>query len=286
MGQHTVPQKYLKGFCIPNEPGMIWMYDKMARRFAETPIPVKVVVQEANYFDPETEKELSESVEGPAHAVLARLRRCEPISTDDRLSFSMYVATMIMRVSGRRRKSLEMMPSVLKSTIKEIRTLIDEWAQGPNIDQKLVARRLEEVEQAREKFLHEPPAEVIDHIRSPWPNRKLAELIYEMTWRVVMSDQTTRFLTSDNPAYFFEAYGLGKPETEVTFPLSSNLALLASWQGPREGLIIVQAKPMLVKEVNRRVASGAERFVFYHERRDWIATLADKPRPFLSRIRW
>jgi Protein of unknown function (DUF4238) len=284
MGKHSVPQQYLKGFGVPDEPGMIWMYNKAVRQFSK--IPIKVAVQEADYFDPETEKELSESVEGPAHVVLARLRRREPISTDDRLHFAVYVATMIMRVPGRRRKSFEMMPPVLERTVEEIRTLINEWAQDPNVDQKLVARRLEEVERAHEKLSHEPPTEVINQIRSPWPNRKFVELIYGMTWRLVISDETNRFLTSDNPAYFFEAYGLGKPETEVTFPLSSDLALLASWQGPREGLIMVQAKPVLVKEVNRRVASGAERFVFYHERRDWVATLADKPRHFLSRIPW
>ena len=45
-------------------------------------------------------------------------------------------------------------------------------------------------------------------------------------------------------------------------------------------------RPSLVKEANRRVVSGAERFLFYHERRDWIATLADKPHPFLSRIQY
>lgn len=57
-------------------------------------------------------------------------------------------------------------------------------------------------------------------------------------------------------------------------------------EGPRESLVTVQARPSLVKEANRRVASGAERFLFSHERGDWIATLANKPHPFLSRIQW
>ena len=127
---------------------------------------------------------------------------------------------------------------------------------------------------------------MIDQIRSPWPSEQVLSLVYGMTWRIVLADADNRFLTSDNPASFFEAYGLGKPEAEITFPLSSDMALFASWQGPRERLITVQATPSLVKEANRRVASGAERFLFYHERRDWIGTVADKPHPFLSRIQW
>ena len=28
MGHHFVPQRYLRHFAVPGEPGMIWMYDK------------------------------------------------------------------------------------------------------------------------------------------------------------------------------------------------------------------------------------------------------------------
>jgi hypothetical protein len=42
----------------------------------------------------------------------------------------------------------------------------------------------------------------------------------------------------------------------------------------------------IAKEINRRVASGAERFVFSSVRARWIETLATRRNPFLSRIRW
>ena len=192
----------------------------------------------------------------------------------------------MMRVPRRRRKALEMVPLVLARTVAGFRAQLDKWAQSPNIDKALVVRRFAELEQAHERLYRESPAAVIDLIRSPWPREQYVELIFAMMWRVVMADSANRFLTSDNPAFFFEAYGLGNPESEVTFPLASDLALVASWQGPRGGFEFVQAKPILVREVNRRVASGANRFVFYHERCHWIATLAEKPRPFLSRIKW
>ena len=284
MGHHYLPQQYLRGFEAADEPGAIWSYDKVTRRFAR--ITIKVVAQEAEFYDADVEKELNESVEGPAHASMAKVRRQEPFSLEDRLRLAVYAATMIMRVPHRRRKAFELIPSALATTMDEMRGRIAEWSRSPNADQSLVARRLGDVDRLQEEFLRRPPADVVDRIRSPWPSQQLVGLLHGMTWRIVGADPANRFLTSDNPAYFFEAFGLGKPEAEFTFPLASDLALLASWQGPREGFIVVQAKPRLVKEVNRRVASGAERFVFYHQRQDWVGMLADKVSPYLSRIQW
>jgi hypothetical protein len=274
----------LKGFESRSEPGAIWTYDKRLRRFRR--IPIKVVAQEADYYDPDTERELSESVEGPAHATLAKLRSRSNVSSDDRIRLALYMATMIKRVPRHRRKALELMPSALSDTIGEVRAQIEQLAKSSDVDQKLVARRLAEVERAHEKLSRETPVAVRDQIRSPWPSKRIVTAVHDMTWRIVVTNESTCFLTSDNPAYFFEGYGLGKPEAELTFPLASDMALLASWQGPRGSLSVVTAKSALVKEVNRRVASGAERFVFYHERRQWIATLADRPSPFLNRILW
>ena len=284
MGKHYVSQQYLKGFESPTNPGEIWTYDKKLRQFRL--IPIKRVAQEADYYDPKTEKELNELVEGPAHSTLAKVRNRSRISSEDRFRLALYVATMMMRVPRRRRKAFEMMPSVLSDTIKEIRGQIEHWSQIPDVDQTLVARRLVEVEQAREKLSRAPPAEVLDRIRSPWPSDQIVALVHDMTWRVVAANEGIRFLTSDNPAYFFECYGLGTPKAELTFPLASDMALLGSWQGPRESLMLLPAGPALVKETNRRIASGAERFLFYHERASWVAKLADKPNPFLSRIQW
>ncbi len=284
MGHHYVPQQYLKGFEASDEPGAIWTYDKKTHRFAR--IPIRVVAQEAGYYDPEIEEELSKLVEGPGHSSLAKLRRHESLSGDDRLRLAMYVATMMMRVPRRHRKASELMPSVLNGVIDEVRSRIEEWAKRPDVDQELVARRLAEVEHAHRKVSQDPPTEVVEQIRSPWPSEKVVGLVHGMTWRIAMSNGENRFLTSDNPAYFFEGYGLGAPEAEITFPLASDIALLASWQGVPRSVISVQAWPELVKEVNRRVASGAERFVFYDERRDWVATVSEKPNPFLRRISW
>src|ERR1700674_5383412 len=108
MGHHYVPQQYLKGFTTPDNPAMIWMYDKTSGQSKR--VPIKAVAQAANYFDPQTETALAQSVEGPAQTVLAKLARGESISTDERVQVSLYIATMVMRVPRRRRPARELVP--------------------------------------------------------------------------------------------------------------------------------------------------------------------------------
>jgi hypothetical protein len=48
----------------------------------------------------------------------------------------------------------------------------------------------------------------------------------------------------------------------------------------------IRARLTVAKEINRRVASGAEHFVFCHARRAWITKISNKQHPYLSRIQW
>lgn len=284
MGQHYVPQQYLRGFSDPGHPGLIWMYDKSSRKYAR--VSIKAAVQQAGYYGDEAEKQLSELVEDPAHDVLNRLRRGDTLSNVDRSKLALYIGTMLMRVPRRRRKAYEILPKVLEDTVNRVTDLVARWAQTTSADPALVSRRFEQIERAREKLSKEPPLEMVDRIRSPWPSEQVLALVAAMTWRIVSANGTGSFLTSDNPACFFEAYGLGRQESELTFPLASDLALLASWQGRTQQTIYLKGKLALVREVNRRVASGAERFLFYHAREDWVSKVAGKQRPYLSRIQW
>jgi hypothetical protein len=71
MGHHYVPSQYLRGFATPDNPEMIWMYDKTSGLSKR--VPIKAVAQAANYFDPQTETALARFVEGPAQGALAKL---------------------------------------------------------------------------------------------------------------------------------------------------------------------------------------------------------------------
>ena len=42
----------------------------------------------------------------------------------------------------------------------------------------------------------------------------------------------------------------------------------------------------MVKEINRRVVSDAERLVFYHQVADWLPKMFKKENLFLNKIEW
>ena len=283
MGHHYVPQKYLRKKKKKENPDAIWMYDKKLRQFTNPGI--KSVAQESEFYNDDVEKQLNELVEKPANKVLDKLRNQEKITGTDRIHLGVYIATMLKRVPKRRTEAYSMLPSVFEKTITEVRTQIQEWGETTR-NKELFERRLLEVEAIEKKLQNEVPDSIIEQIRQPWASEKMISVICTMTWRVARSPASDFFITSDNPAYFFKAYGIATSKSELTFPISTDLALFASWQGEQNSTIYIQARPALVREANKRLMSGAERFVFSHQQQDWIAKISDKPNPYLSRIQW
>ncbi len=284
MGHHYVPREYLRGFEDPNDPGKIWMYDKCSHRFVT--VSIASAAQEADYYSEDTERNLSSLVEGPGHRALKRFRQGDPISRNERIDIAFYMATLLMRGPRRRRKAFEMLPGVVTDVIDRTTSMVTNWAQTSAADDSLKQRRFSELAMARKKFQAKPPGEIVSRIRSPWPAEKILRCVIGMTWRIVTAVDTGFFITSDNPVFYFDAFGLGCPESELTFPLAFNMAMLGSWQGRPEETIFALARPALVKEVNRRIAGSAERFVFYFRQEEWVAQIAEKKKPFLSRIKW
>ena len=287
MGHHYVPQHHLCGFENPDEPGMIWTYDKIAK--TSKCLPIKSVAQQSGYYEKADEKALANQIEGPALHSLAALRRRQHVDVEGRIRLAIYIASLMMRVPRRRTKALEMFPDALDSTVSRFRKELEEWAASPDADAALAARRVAEIEAVKKKLADNPPSEVVELIRSPSPSPRYAEriyaMIYAMTWRI-LSSKSEKFITSDNPAYFFDAYGIGNPESEVCCPLAPDVGLHMSRQGKPCDLLFVQVRRAAVKEINRRVATGAERFVFSADPAPWLRSVCDKPEPHLSLIQW
>lgn len=99
-----------------------------------------------------------------------------------------------------------------------------------------------------------------------------------MTWTFLTFDERPAFLTCDNPVFFFPQFGIGKAESELSFPISSNIML---WGTRRTNLAegYFPTRTVIVKEMARRIASVATRFVFHSEKEDWIL-------PFLGKGQW
>jgi hypothetical protein len=282
MGKHYVPQHYLRAFATPADDTQLWMYDK--RTATGRVVAIKRAAQQRDYYTPEEEIRLTKEIENPGNAILDRLRRGGTLGAEDRPILARYLAVMMMRVPRKRRTSRALLPSVLDHVVGDARKAIEVLPESPDGRR---AWMLGELARVHAKFEREPPAEVMANVLSPWPSDGVIESLTRMTWRIMEAPPGSfGFLTSDNPAHFFEAYGVGSAESELTFPIAPTRVLLGSHQGPPGQTIKRLAKPSLVKEVNRRIAAGAERFLFTHRAASWIATLASRPRPYLSRLVW
>ena len=95
MGDHYIPQYYLRGFTSPKD-GMIWVYEKNGDLKFQS--QVKKVANESNYYEPEVENYLSNQIEGPANAVIKKIRERKPINKPDKEKLAIYMIVMYKRV--------------------------------------------------------------------------------------------------------------------------------------------------------------------------------------------
>jgi hypothetical protein len=284
LGHHFVPQRYLENFEDTSQAGFIWLHDKRGgpARLAR----IDKVVQAKRFYSTETETRLTREVEVPANAVIEKLIGDTAITPVERLQLAYYIGVMMKRVPARRRHATEMIPGVLADVVEKVRGGLKATAIAMQADPELLAQRLRDVDVMEVKFASEPPPEVVSQIREPWPSEAMLRALFEMTWRVLVSAGPQYFITSDNPAFFFREYGLGREESELSFPLSTTHALHGSWKTAGSDLVFLGATQALVKEVNRRLASEAERLAFYHEPAPWLLAILPKKKPHLSVIRW
>ncbi len=284
MGHHYVPQRYLRNFQSPSRSGFVYLFDKKTGQARGAKITK--IAQERAFYSAETEKLLNELVETPAKSALAKLLNSEHPTKEERRTISLYMAVMLMRVPDRRHKALMLMPQVHADVFGEIRSYFLSLIGSQEVDQQLLHARLRQLDALDERYKQNPPAEVVERIRDPTPPSEVVRLIGQMAWRVCLSEGPCYFLTSDNPVFYFGAYGMKNRESEVVFPLSTTQALHCCWQRALHDTVFLRATQPIVREFNRRVASRTLRFAFYHEEADWVHRLLSKEDPFLCRVSW
>jgi hypothetical protein len=282
MGRHYVPRQHLRRFAIEGQRECVWMYDKRTQQFCVAGIAS--VAQEKEYYDPEIEKALCDEIESPGKKVIDKLLNRESIDNAERTRLSLYFMTMLTRGPRQRKKSLEHIPQAMAETNVEIEAEIRQWiADEPR--NPVARQRLQEFEDARSKFSSEIPQNIIEQIRRPFLSDRTVACIHNMFRHILPAPQGTSFVTCDTPAHLFYCYGVGTLESEYTITLSKDFALIGEHKR-NWGLKFEKPHAQIAKEINRRVISHAERFVFSPQNDGWIATVAQKTAPYLSRINW
>jgi hypothetical protein len=286
MGSHYIPQKYLKGFTNSTCPNALWQFDKKTYTFSNKRLSIVKIAQQRTFYDAETEASLNEVVERPGNCVLEKLRSGNiSLTVEEKVHLSIYIATMIKRVPYHRAKGEAMVPEVLKEITSDLRNKIRELQSADKISALQANKYLTDTDIVEAKYELQTPSNVRKQIRSPWPSENIIKAIYEMHWRFVQAQDDECFLTSDNPAFFFDCYGLRTDKSELTFPVSRKLAIFGSWTPVSNGNNVIDQK-FLVREANRRLIDKTSRFIYASNRADWINKIAKKSKPFLSRIEW
>ena len=282
MGHHFLPQEYLRQFAVDYDRDRIWMLDKSERSFKL--LPIKNVAQARSYYFDEDERALNERVESPAHRPLRKLLARQDVTKDERRAVAQYLQVLLGRVP----KSRAQWRSVLR---RELPTMVakaeEELLGSGRVPEQYRDKLTAVIDRWRPEDLEDlPNGELRELTDRQWVLPEVVEHLYKMPWRILVSSNEDAFLTSDNPFHYFEGLGLAHADAEVSVPLSSTVSLHASHQGQPETTLFIPAEPQLVKEINRRTASGADRFLFFHRGDRWVERLARVSRPRLNRIRW
>lgn len=177
MGQHTVPQRYLRNFEDPRSPGCVWLHPKGAKKARL--VPIKGAAQTKRFYTDRDEARLARDVEAPSNAAIRKLTRFEEIDLADRMQLAKYIGTMIKRVPAQRRRTEKLIPGVLDDTMREVRELA--LAVCPEESVSEVVDGLDAIDN---EYRGLASSEFLRRFHEPIAGKALTEAIFDMTWRV------------------------------------------------------------------------------------------------------
>jgi len=183
--QHYVPRFYLKKFAkVDNNNYFIDCFDKNTDNQFNT--NVMNIACEKFFYDTEhdilqeTEKNLA-AIEGKFSESLSnliKLRDISKISNEDRHFISMFIAVQYIRTKENR--------EMLKDSINQLAERLSKEKLSPQLAKKIEdAQTDESIKEMQIRLLGDTP--------------RLAEIIYQMKWIVIINGTKTPFWTSDNP---------------------------------------------------------------------------------------
>lgn len=284
MGHHYIPKKYLLGFCKPVVDKHLWVYDRKYKLFKRKHI--NNVGTETDFYSSNDERTLNEEVEQPANPLLDQLRAGRSLTDAERPIFAKYISTLMTRVPYIR-ALIPAIPGSLDEDFDNMKNDLIYNMQRSNCTPEVIKQRIEILESNRLNIIDLMSPSVEEINRSPCITTRHNDVVLEMKWRFLTTKGPSFFLTSDNPVVIFGSMGLGRNGSEFSFPISSQLLLHGTWVDIRHGEN--HAIPQKwVKEFNRRTASKSSRYLYYHIREVWVASLGDNPAEDsrLSRIQW
>jgi hypothetical protein len=277
MGHHFVPIYYLSGFTRDER---LWVYDKATRKaFKSQP---DAIANERELYTEELEGWLNNSIEQPANRVLAKIRRRDSLSAEDREALAAYIVTLLKRGPVGRARVMEKIPDTVKEITDNLEKEIHELKGREVLTNERYFNLLAQTVKAREKLIANPPIETWWGLLDPSTSRNIVTVLLRMSWAFLI-DPRGEVLTSDNPVYFFPWAGIGRPESELIFPIDQYTAMLATNESFPTGTYF-DGNGVSLREINRRTMTNTDRHLIASQPLDWIPKLianGDGPRRWL-----
>jgi hypothetical protein len=273
MGQHYIPQYYLKGFSTSSDASLIWVYEKGKNRASL--LPIQSIANEKRRWPEQNEIYLEHKVESPANSVINRIRNHQPITEDDKQKLSAYMVVMLLRVPRGLQRVKEESPIVTNEIFEKLEMKIHSLKKEHPENTVLLSKRLDELPGIRHKWESFLPKDVWYNMLTPDTLPQVLTIISDMNWIFLTSQKKHAFITSDNPVFFFEQVGLANSEAQVFFPISSNIALFISWKKSLKNLYI-RVKDSTLPQINKRIASTATKYIYHSENNQGIVSLVNK----------
>lgn len=283
---HVLPRLYLKGFAIENDQPHIWVYKRgelyNPGKGTITNNPYHRSIDDAGaewdfFADPQKDgnkdfesfENILESLEKPANAIFQKLLARQAITREEKCIFSQYIILMQTRVWAGREQIKKLLPKTIADS-KPSKELFQEtnFTDTPELRAKW-KEKAEELGSRPGYYIN-----LHNRITAIAPDSFTVQALQQMTWTFYVASTSCAFFTGDNPVFIPKNNGLGKNNSELSFPISTDIALNASWDRTRkEGF--EAAKSQIVKEINHRTVSQSSK-IYFSQDCDWVVTMLKK----------
>jgi len=281
MGHHYLPQYYLKGFVTSTDDDLLWAYEKGTGKKYCT--QVQSIANITNLYSPKLEHFLADKIEAPANVVLDKIRNRNKITESDKAVFSKYMVVMWKRVPRLKERLNELAPSLAQKVSDNVNKDLDRIVSQAPEKAPLIENRRKEIKAIIDKYSKHPREEIWLQNIPPQTTPRVLVAIKAMKWTFLTFDEYPAFLTCDNPIFYFTEMGLGRQESEISFPVSNSITLWATWRDnlPQD---YVETNKETVREINRRTVHNTSRYIFHGQDEYWIEPFARKTRWELHRL--
>jgi hypothetical protein len=218
------------------------------------------------------EKALSE-IEGNQKDLLDRIISNKQVTVEDEGNVAFLLTLMHIRVPKYKRN----IETGLRMSVESVGELM--WRHGklPPMPEKIRKLGLKSFQELFKIEIHNWI--ILLYMYDSAINSTLVDIIDKMSFNLVVPPEGGQFITGDTPVSIYHPnydsirpYGIGflDKEIEVTFPLSPELMLFASWNADRRAINLNKDQ---FKEYNRRTVIMADQFIYSNNADDSLTRL-------------